>query len=138
MGVTRKGGLPTNLPERLRIAISVAAHEVGQTLVRQVQIGMTTGPKSGRIYSHPRGGTYRASAGGEYSAVVTGDLLNSINYRLHGSDQIVFYATSDHAGFQEFGTSKMAARPNLAMAIQDADGEIRKRLEAIIWRAIAP
>ena len=136
MSMSSSGHWPTDLGPRLRVAMSQAGHQVGQSLVRQAMIGMTTGPKSGRIYAHPSRGTYQASAPGEYSAVVTGDLLNSVGYRMHGSDEIAFYATSGHAGYQEYGTSKMEPRPNLAMAIQDADGEIRKLLEMIIWRAL--
>jgi hypothetical protein len=55
---------------------------------------------------------------------------------MSGHDYLSFYATADHAGYQERGTSKMGARPNLRMAIDESDGLIRSILEQIVWRAM--
>ena len=52
-------------------------------------------------------------------------------------DTISFHSTSPHAGFQEEGTDRMGARPNLLKAIEDSDGIIRNILEQIIFRAMA-
>jgi hypothetical protein len=120
----------------MRIGLDQALHVVGRTLVKHVGDGMKNGPKSGRTYSHPKRGTYQASAPGEYSAVVTGDLLGSINYSVQGMHGITFYATSGHAGYQEDGTSKMEPRENLWRAIQEQDGFIASVIEVTIARSI--
>lgn len=123
------------LAGRMHIAFVEAEHMVGRALVRRVQIGMTSGAKSGRVYAHPGKGTYTASAPGEYSAVVSGQLYGSINYQVSGS-YISFYATAAHAGYQEFRTSKMEARENLKRAIDESDGEIKSIIDQVLWRAL--
>lgn len=139
MGFQVKGAKnwPTHLGPQMRVGVTEGRHLVGRALVKHVQDGMRTGAKSGRVYRHPNGGTYQASAPvGEYSAVVTGRLLRSIDYRLSGLFDIVFYATADHAGYQERGTWKMAARENLKRAIEESAGNIRNILDQCIRRAI--
>jgi len=137
MGMRRvRGEWPTDLGPKARIGLRQAGSQVGQALVKRVGDGMRSGPKSGRTYRHPNGGTYQASAPLEYSAVVTGDLIGSINYRMSGAGYLSFYATAAHAGFQEYGTSKMGPRENLARAIDESDGIIRDILDQIIWRAL--
>ena len=121
MGVTVRGSLPTNIEGRVQIAVSEAGHMAGQEVVKRVRDGMLTGPKSGRHYP---GLPNQSSAPGEYSAVQTGDLLNSVNYRMSGG-YLAIYATSGHAGYQEYGTSKMGARPNLKKGIEESDSLIR-------------
>lgn len=139
MGMQVKGAAnwPTHLDAQMRIGLSEAQHLGGRALVKHVQDGMRTGPKSGRVYRHPKGGTYQASAApGEYSAVVTAKLLRSIDYQASGLSFIRFFATADHAGYQERGTAHMAARENLLRAIQESEGNIRNILEQCIGRAI--
>jgi len=106
---------------------------IGRELVREARAGILTGPKTGRHYPNLPN---QSSAPGEFSANQTGNLLNSINWRMSGADYLAFYATSDHAGFQEHGTSKMGARPNLKMAIDNADGLIKNILDQVVLRAI--
>lgn len=130
------GQWPSDLGPKLRAALAQAGTLVGKELVKRVTDGMKSGGKSGRVYNHRTGGTYQASAPGQYSAVVTGRLLGSINYAVSGSTFIRFYATAGHAGYQEFGTSKMAARENLKRAIAESDATIQRLLEQIIWRAL--
>lgn len=139
MGFQVKGAAnwPTDLGPRMLVGLTDAQHVAGQSLVKHVQDGMRTGKKSGRVYRHPSGGTYQASGPvGEYSAVVTGRLLRSVGYRASGQFYIVFYATADHAGFQERGTWKMAARENLKRAIDESEGNIRNILDQCLRRAI--
>lgn len=132
MGVTVRGQLPTNLEGRIRIAVSEAGHLAGAEIVKRVRDGMTTGPKSGRHYP---GLPNQSSAPGEYSAVQTADLLNSVNYRVSGG-YLAIYATSGHAGYQEYGTSKMGARPNLKMGIEESDPLIRSIIDQAVMRAL--
>ena len=135
MGFSQKGDLRDLelLGARMRAAKREAGSMIGAALVKRAKEGMLTGPKSGKHY--PRLPN-QSSAPGEFSANQTGRLLNSIAWRMSGSDYLSFYATADHAGFQEHGTSKMAPRPNLKRAIDESDGLIRNILEQIIWRAI--
>lgn len=136
MGFSQSGSWPEDLGPRMRIGLSQALNVVGRTLVKHVGDGMKNGPKSGRVYHHPKRGTYQASAPGEYSAVVTGDLLGSINYAVQGNHGITFYATSKHAGYQEDGTSKMEPRENLWRAIQEQEGFIAQVIDITIARSI--
>lgn len=117
----------------MRAGLNEAATMIGNELVRRARTGILTGPKTGRFYS---GNPNQSSAPGEFSANQTGNLLNSINWRMSGSDYLAFYSDSDHAGFQEYGTSKMAPRPNLKMAIDESDGFIRSVLDQMIMRTI--
>lgn len=135
MSFEQKGSWPTALEPVMRVAMTEASHQVGKELLRRVQTGMLNGPKSGRVYNHPNGGTYTASAPEEYSAVVTGDLYRSVNYAAHGNG-VEFYATSDHAAFQEYGTVKMEPRENLYRAIVESDGEIHAIIDQIVGRAL--
>lgn len=136
MGFSQSGQWPEDLGPRMRIALGESLHVVGRTLVKHVGDGMKNGPKSGRTYRHPKGGTYQASAPGEYSAVVTAKLIGSINYAVKGTSAISFYATAPHAGYQEDGTSKMEPRENLWRAIQEQDGFIASVIDVTIARAI--
>ena len=122
----------TRLPSEMDIGVSQAAELAGQALVRQAQAGITSPPKSGRVY-----GAHQASAPGEYSANKSGDLLNSVDYEVSGKEYISFHATSGHAGYQEDGTSKMAARPNLGNALRDADAEVTSLIGQIIFQKIS-
>lgn len=133
MALTGGGDWPDDLGPKMRAALHEAATMVGQELVRRAQTGILTGPKSGRHYP---GQPNQSSAPGEYAANQTGDLLNSINFKVEG-DMLVFYSDSGHAGYLEYGTVKMAPRPNLEMAITESDGAIRNILEQIMWRAIS-
>lgn len=121
------------LPERFRVALADAGHLIGEELVRQAHNGILNTAKTGRVYP---GLPNQSSAPGEYSANQSGDLLGSINYELHGIDYITFFARSGHAGYQEYGTSKMAPRPNLEMAIEESDEFILATLGEVVMRAM--
>ena len=133
MAMSRKGSLPTDLGPLMRVGLDEAATLIGNELVRQARVGILTGPKTGRFYP---GNPNQSSAPGEFSANQTGNLLGSIKWRMSGADYIAFYSDSDHGGFQEFGTRKMGARPNLKMAIENADGLIKNILDQVVLRAI--
>lgn len=132
MGVTVSGSLPIINEARLQAAISQAGNMAGQEIVKRARDGILSGAKSGRHYP---GLPNQSSAPGEYSANQSGDLLNSINYRMSGHF-LSIYATSGHAGYQEYGTSKMGARPNLKKAIEESDGMIRSIIDQCVMRAL--
>jgi hypothetical protein len=135
MGFSQKGSLDglQSLGARMRSAKREAGHMIGSALVKRAREGIVNPPKSGKHYARLPN---QSSAPGEFSANQTGRLLNSIAWRMSGADYLSFYATADHAGYQEFGTSKMGTRPNLKMAIDSSDGLIRNLLEQLVWKAI--
>ena len=66
---------------------------------------------------------------------LTGALVASIG----GSNslwQMRVWARARHAGFQEFGTSRIAPRPNIANAVRDSDAQVTAVLGQWTWRAI--
>ena len=118
-------------PENFRVGLMQAAHMAGQVLVRTVQSGMTSGSKSGRVY-----GSHQASAPGEYSAVRTGNLLGSADYEVSGANFLRFGVGAFYGVYQELGTSKMGARPNLGNAVSDAGNEVENLLGQVTFRRI--
>lgn len=122
-----------DLAARISAGLDEAAHLVGSTLVKHVKDQILSGEKSGRHYP---GLPNQSSAPGEYSANQSGDLLNSIDYRVEDVGLVDFFATSGHAGYQEYGTSKMGARPNLWMAIEECDSEIKQILTDVVSTAL--
>lgn len=101
-------------------------------VVRRAQVGMINGPHSGIHY--PRMPN-RSSAPGEYAANQTGTMLGSIQ----GTNtlfQMRISASAPHAGFIEFGTSRMAPRPPVANAIRDTEPQVTAILGQWVWRAI--
>lgn len=152
MGFSQKGKLPDDFGGRIRVGLAEAGQMVGQILVKQARDGITRGSKSGRVYTtyfRTRGSgpgrqifpvgsraPHQASAPGEYSANDSGKLAGSIAYRMSGPGYITFYATAGHAGYQEFGTDKIAARENLKRAIEESDERIKDIIAQILWRAL--
>jgi hypothetical protein len=94
--------------------------------------GILVDPHCGHHYP---GLPNQSSALGEYSANQSGDLLNSINFS-PDSEGVEIFATSGHPGYQEYGTSKMGARPNLKKAIDESDPFIKQILEDVIGKAL--
>jgi hypothetical protein len=137
-----------NLAQNFRRGVMGGGHAAVGLVVRQAQQGILNGSKSGRVYttyfrSGPRGvfpvgsrPPHQASAPGEYSASDTGALAASIS----GSNTIMqmrVSATAPHAGYQEYGTSRMQARPNIGNAVRDSEGAVTAVLGQWVWRAIA-
>lgn len=150
MTFTQKGQWPTDLAAKMKIGMSAAVPLVGKALVRRAQAGIRAG-KSGntyetnfftigsgagrRIVAYGSRPAHTASAPGEYSANDKGDLAASINFQ-PAANGLKFYATSAHAGYQEFGTDKFSGRKNLERAILESDGEIQTILTQIISKAL--
>lgn len=129
-------------------ALEAAAH----TRMEQACIHLTnevkktlTGQRHGRRYKVPgttasiringrwkrRGRWYTASAPGEAPAVLTGQLRNSIKYRIQGRGlkiQGIVGSPLEKAPWLEFGTSKMAARPFLKNTYNHESSNIKRIL----------
>lgn len=112
------------------------AHMVGQMLVRRVQVGITSGPHSGRMY-----GGHQASAPGEYPANLSGQLLGSISYEVGSREFRVgssgaFNRGYDYAVGLHEGTTKMAPRPYLTKAVDENASAIETTLGAVTWQKV--
>lgn len=97
--------------------------------------GIEGGPKSGRTYT--RGGvTHQASAPGQYPASDSGRLVGSIRMEMPQVGNVTGRVGTAvaYGPMQEFGTSRMAARPWLLPSFERAkigvEKELRARLES--------
>lgn len=86
------------------------------------QQSILAGGKTGKQY-----GKHRASAPGEAPASDTGTLVRGITARV-GSEPLSYevHSVADYAGFLEYGTSKMAARPYMQPAATKSADKIVK------------
>jgi hypothetical protein len=136
------------LAQNFRRGVLGGGHAAVAIVVRTAQQGILNGGKSGRVYTTffrtgRNGGVFpvgtrpphRASAPGEYSANDTGSLISSIGGR-NSLTQMRVWARAPHAGFQEYGTSRMAPRPNIANAVRDSGPQVTAVLGQWTWRAI--
>lgn len=91
----------TKMPQEVKKSIRRGAYITGKQLVNDVRDKMTNSPKSGRTYkiSRGRGGRtlkrsrlHRASAPGEYPAVISGDLRGSVDFKVRGAERLEFGA----------------------------------------------
>jgi hypothetical protein len=136
------------LRQNFRRGVLGGGYAATAIVVRTAQNGILNGSKSGRVYTTffrtgKNGGVFpvgsrpahHASAPGEYSANDTGALVSSIG----GSNsflQMRVWARAPHAGFQEYGTSRFAPRPNIANAVRDSDTQVTAVLGQYVWRNI--
>lgn len=136
------------LGQNFRRGVLGGGHAAVAIVVRTAQQGILNGGKSGRVYTTffrtgRNGGVFpvgsrpahQASAPGEYSANDTGALVASIG-GTNSVFQMRVWARAPHAGFQEFGTSRMGARPNIGNAVRDSEPQVHAILGQYVWRAI--
>lgn len=121
-----------NLVANFRRGVLGGGHAAIALVVRRAQIGMVNGPHSGIKYARLPN---QSSAPGEYAANQSGRMLGSIG----GSNSLMsmrIWATAPHAGYLEYGTSRMAARPVIENAVRDTESEVTQVLGQFVWRAI--
>ena len=117
MTIALQSQIPT-LRATLRRRASRLVRDVRDRIVATAKISMT-GPKSGRGYR--RGNrTHQASAPGEAPAVDTGLLINSIQTAEEGDLRAVLGVGAEYGIWLEFGTRRMAPRPFLGPAFEQA------------------
>lgn len=108
-----------------------ALYEIGQENVKHTRLLIQSTDKNGRFYRF-RGRQHRASAPGEAPANRTGQLLNSVDYIVRGSEQMEFGDRVFYGKFLEDGTRFMKARPHLKTTVKakskDAKNSIRKHV----------
>lgn len=73
----------------------------------------------------------------QFAPVRTGRLRNSIRYRIAGFMSWIIEASVYYAGFVEFGTSKMAARPFMRPAIYIVSPKARREIGKQIFEYFA-
>lgn len=102
-------------------------YTVGDNIKREARRLILEPPKTGRIYRLELRGVkvyHQASAPGEPPANFTGDLRNTVDYRVKGFNQLIIKAGSEnkvfYAGDLEFGTQdgRILPRPYLHPAIR--------------------
>jgi HK97 gp10 family phage protein len=147
-GEVASAGTFNRLVREFRRGVLGGGHAAVAIVVRQAQQGILNGSKSGRVYTtyfrtgrnsgvFPVGTrpAHRASAPGEYSANDTGALAASV-VGTNTLFRMTVSANAPHAGFQEWGTSRMAPRPNLGNAVRDSEPRVFSILGDYVWRAI--
>lgn len=126
-------------PERLRMGLRDAAYGVGGMLDRRVRQYMRDGPQNGHHYPNLR---RQSSAPGEFPAIQSSQLLNSIGYTVTGAERLEFGSRGafnqgyDYAVGLHEGTSKMGARPYLTMTVDRNRTAIHRALGEVTWRKI--
>lgn len=94
--------------------------------------------KTGRVYVVNRGGRrlrHRASAPGEFSANLSGRMRRSAGFKVRGSKQLDFGFGEEHAKYQEDGTSRMRARPNLGKTVKKRERNAERHFQNELKRA---
>lgn len=109
-----------------KASVRLSMYVFGDNIKREAKRLILEPPKTGRIYRLELKGVkvyHQASAPGEPPANFTGDLRNTIDYRVKGSDQLIIKAGSQnkvfYAGDLEFGSEdgRILPRPYLNPAI---------------------
>jgi len=92
---------------------------IGKRIVTQLQAGILSPPKTGRIYRY-KGRSHQASAPGEYPAERSGTLRKAANYKILSRRKmsVGFKKKAYYALFLEEGTSKMKKRKLLLDTIK--------------------
>lgn len=130
-----------NIPQiesRLKSEANRKLNEAADLLENRIK-NKLKGEGSGKVYSLPGGGTYRASAPGEPPAERTGDLLDDVTRATdsdaRGNPSVLVGNTLGYAAHLELGTRKMGKRPYIKPALT----EIAQRVEGILtrgWRVV--
>lgn len=114
------------LIDKVHLLLGKAATEFETEMKNEID----TGKKSGITYQ--RGNiSHRASAPGEAPATDSGKLVGSIRYKKKSDTQHEVSINSEYALALEVGTSRMAARPFITPALQNAKKKLLKAIKAI-------
>lgn len=122
-----------------------------QIITDRAREGMTSGPHSGthwqtsfrtrgfgagrQVFPVPGGLPNRSSAPGEYAATQSGAMLGGIGGR-NSLTQMQVWIRAPHAGYVEYGTDRMGARPTMSNAIRDTHGQVEAVLGQTVWQYV--
>jgi HK97 gp10 family phage protein len=115
-------------------AINEAHEKAGIVIKNELVRGLTTGKRSGRIYTI-RGKNHQASAAGEMPAKLSGKLAASVDYKTRNK-VLVIGEGAGYAAYLELGTSKMAARPHLRKVVDKNMVKVRQFVGLEIMEAL--
>ena len=135
-----------DIPKLTRRGLRQGMFKVGHSLIAVASRDILRGAKTGVVYiRRDRSGRRRrhqSSAPGETHANRSGLLRRSLSFQLRGSSEIEFgYGVSsgkeapDYAGFVEFGTTKMKARPSLRNTLNSEQGNMTQHFGSGIDKA---
>lgn len=119
-----------NLENITRQAIRQGFFKLGNDLKKTANANILSRPKGGEVYvtrgPSGRRRRHRASAPDETHANRSGKLRRSLGYKIGGTSTLEFgYGVDkpapDYGEFVEFGTSRMAPRPTLQIAINQTN-----------------
>ncbi|MGI6224825.1 MAG: hypothetical protein ACOYJ1_01080 [Peptococcales bacterium] len=89
-------------------------------VLKNTSMEVLSGPRSGRTYRKPNGGTYIASAPGEPPAARTSTLMGSFRPIQDEPNVAGIYTSVPYAAKLEEGTSRMARRPYRERTIEQS------------------
>jgi hypothetical protein len=101
--------------------------------VKQIMVQQAAAPKTGRVYLL-RGGTYQASAPGEFPANKFGHLSRSYRFEVEAREMKVGTDVLVYPAYLRAGTQKMAPRKFLRQALGDAMEMERMKRPFAEWR----
>jgi HK97 gp10 family phage protein len=104
-------------------SIEDGLHVVGKIVGNRVKELITQGPKTGRVY-RIRGRDHQASAPKEAPANLSGRLVKSFNYNVHGPYTMELGEDAEYAGFLEDGTRNIKPRPHVGRAVDETQGDV--------------
>jgi len=116
-------------------SINTALYKVGNELVHHARKLMDE-KKSGRIYKI-KGRFHQSSKAGEAPANLSGDLRRSIDYVVHGNNDMTFGYRSQpgkdpYGRYLEFGTNTISKRPNIFRTVADKRLETQRIMQSAI------
>jgi hypothetical protein len=114
------------LVDQVHLLLGKAATEFEKEMKQEIEYGAKTGN------TYQRGNkTHTASAPGQAPASDSGKLVGSIRYEKKSNDKHEVSINSEYALALEVGTSRMAARPFITPALQNAKKKLMKAIKAI-------
>ena len=125
-----------NMPKHGRAhqnGLRLALHEIGGEVAKEDERLIRQGPKTGRKYS---GLPNRSSAPHEAAANQSGKLIDSIDYKVKNWQSMEVGETVDYAEFLAKGTSRMAPRDQLIMAVNNKARDAVRIMEEMTDREI--
>lgn len=103
-----------------------AANRIVRETIQRIEVNVKNGmaqTHSGAMY-----GTHQASASGEYPAIDTGALINSVQSEMETEIVGVVYTNSDYAMYLEYGTINMSPRSFMRPSAEQERGFFEERM----------
>lgn len=114
--------------------LDVIAQEPQYQFVRRK--ALRAGIRVAKRYAKNNMSTSSPSSPGSPPGVDTGNLKDSIKVGEVTGDHAILEATADYAGYLEFGTRRMAARPYMRPSVLDHMDEIQEVMTRVVDEAL--